>query len=139
MGNEIFGLTEETREEQKETKRKARKPYVPWTVGGTEYRLKLNADAIVKLEAKYNQNILSVISPEEGLPPVGALLTVIQASMLKFEHGLSFSIVNDIYDTYVEEGGNMTTLMEDVIMPLLENSGFFTTEMEQEMAKDTRL
>lgn len=132
MGNEIFGLNEETRDEQ--IKKITRKPFVPWVVGGTEYRLKLTTNAIVKLENKYGSNILSIISPEEGLPPIGVLLTVIQAAMDKFEHGLSFSVVADLYDTYVDEGGNMTTLMENIIMSLLENAGFFTEEMEKEMA-----
>jgi len=135
MGNEIFGLNEEMRDEKTETKKITRKPYVPWFVGDTEYRLKLTTNAIVKLENKYGSNILSIVSPEEGLPPIGSLLTVIQASMEKFEHGLSFSNVTDIYDKYVEDGGDMTTLMEEVIMPLLSNGGFFTQEMDQEMEK----
>lgn len=133
MGNEIFGLNEETRDEKAETKKKVRKPYVPWVVDGTEYRLKLTTDAIVKLENKYGRNVLSIISPEEGLPPIGALLTVIQASMAKYEHNMSFSVVTTIYDKYVEEGGNMTKLMDEVIMALLENGGFFTEEIAQEM------
>ena len=139
MGNEIFGLNEEMRDEKAEAKKIVRKPFVTWTVGGTDYRLKLTANAIVKLENKYGRNVLSIVSPEEGLPPVGALLTIIQASMEKFEHNKNFSFVTDIYDTYVDEGGDMTTLMNDVIMPLLSNSGFFTQEMEQEIAKDTTL
>lgn len=138
MGNEIFGLNEEMRDEKTETKKKVRKPFVPWEVGGTEYRLKLTANAIVKLENKYGKNVLSVVSPEEGLPPVGDLLTVIQAAMDKFEHGMTFIAVADIYDEYVEEGGDMTTLMNDVIMPLLSNSGFFTAEMDQEIQDATR-
>lgn len=137
MGNEIFGI-EETRDDKAEVKKNVRKPFVPWVVDGTEYRLKLTANAIVKLENKYGQNVLSIISPEEGLPPVGTLLTVIQASMEKFEHGLSFSTVTDIYDKYVEDGGDMTTLMDDVILPLLSNGGFFTKEMDQEMIQDTQ-
>ena len=139
MGNEIFGLSEEMRDEKAEVKKIVRKPYVPWVVGGTEYRLKLTAKAIVKLENKYGQNLLSVISPEEGLPPVGVLLTVIQASMEKFEHNASFGVVTDIYDSYVDNGGDMTKLMEEVIMELLENAGFFTEEISKEMKKDTEL
>lgn len=138
MGNEIFGLNEETRDEKTEAKKKVRKPFVPWTVNGTEYRLKLTTSAIVKLENKYGRNVLAIVSPEEGLPPVGDLLTVIQAAMDKFEHGMTFNGVTDIYDEYVEEGGDMTTLMNDVIMPLLSNGGFFTQEMDQElMSQDT--
>ena len=120
MGNEIFGLNEETRDEKAEAKKTKRMPYVSWVVDGTEYHLKLTTSAIVKLENQYKANVLSIISPEEGLPPVGTLLTVIQASAEKYEH--------------------MTTLMEDVIMPLLSNGGFFTQEMDQElMGQDSHL
>ena len=133
MGNEIFGLNEETRDEKAEAKKTKRMPYVSWVVDGTEYRLKLTTTAIVKLENQYKANVLSIISPEEGLPPVGTLLTVIQASADKYEHGLNFSAIADIYDKYVENGGDMTTLMEDVIMPLLSNGGFFTQEMDREL------
>ena len=95
MGNEIFGLNEEMRDEKTETKKKVRKPFVPWEVGGTEYRLKLTTNAIVKLENKYGKNVLSIVSPEEGLPPVGDLLTVIQAAMDKLmEHRTSFVIAH---------------------------------------------
>ena len=139
MGNEIFEFNEETREDVTETKKIKRKPFVPWVVGGTEYRLKLTTMAIVKLESQYKANVLSIISPEEGLPPVGALLSVIQAATQKFEHGLSSSIVADLYDQYVEDGGDMTTLMEEVIMPLLSNSGFFTKEMDEDLEKNTAL
>ena len=136
MGNEIFGI-EETRDNSADKKIK-RKPFVPWVVDGTEYRLKLTSNAIVKLENQYKANILTVISPEEGLPPVGVLLSVVHASMQKYEHGMNPSNVMDIYDKYVEDGGDMTTLMEEVIMPLLSNSGFFTKEMAQELETDTK-
>ena len=135
MGNEIFGLNEETRDEQAEVKKIMRKPYVPWVVGGTEYRLKLTTNAIVKLENKYGSNIITIIPPEEGLPPIGVLLTVIQGAMQKYEHNMGFDVVADLYDKYVEEGGDMTKLMEDVIMNLLSNAGFFTEAMEKEMAE----
>ena len=139
MGNEIFELNEETRAENTETKKMKRKPYIPWMVGDTEYRLKLTTAAIVKLENQYKANVLSIISPEEGLPPVGALLAVIQVATQKFEHGLSGGVVAELYDEYVENGGSMTTLMEEVIMPLLSNSGFFTKEMEKDLETDTAL
>lgn len=126
-------IKEETATPEKVVKlENVRKPFVPFEVGGREYRLKLTTSAIVKLEDKYNQNLLILIT-DEGLPPLSVMLTVIQAAMQKFEHGVTFRAVQDIYDTYVEEGGDQTKLMSDVLMPLLGNAGFFTENQTREM------
>ena len=138
MGNEIFGLDEEKREEiGEETVSMKRKPYVVWPVGEREYKLKLTTSAIIKLEEKYKANLLNLITGE-GLPPIGLLLTVIQAAMQKYEHGISGSAVQDIYDDYVDEGGNITSLLSDVILPLLGNAGFFTENQTEEMKEDLK-
>ena len=54
------GLDEEVKNQEKETKivdldeeKKKRKPFHYWTVGGRDYRLKLKASNIEKLENKY--------------------------------------------------------------------------------------
>ena len=85
---------------------------------------------ICKLEQKYDKNLLLLIT-EEGIPPISVMLTVIQAAMQVYEHGITFVKVQDIYDRYVDEGGDQNKLMSDVIMPLLGVSGFFTkSQME---------
>lgn len=107
-----------------------RKPFALWTVGNKDYRLKLRTGEVCKLEQKFNKNLLLFITGD-GLPPLSVMLTVIQAGMVAFHHGITFRKVQDIYDEYVEEGGDQTKLLSEVLMPLMGVSGFFTnTQMD---------
>ena len=135
MGNEIFGMDREKNEDAAIAFRNKRKPYVVWPVGDKEYKLKLTTAANMKLEEKYKTNMLNLITGE-GLPPIGLLLTMIQAASQKYEHGLTMSMVQDIYDEYVDLGGDVASLMTDVILPLLGNGGFFTENQTEEMQAD---
>ena len=136
----LEGLDEELKEQQAEKTetieeaKKKRAPYHIWTVGDKEYKLKLTAQAIKKLENKYKANIMNLIVTD-GLPPLTIMLTVIQAALIKFHHGLGYDEVEEIYETYQDEGGNMTELLSDVVMPLMAVSGFFTDEMAKSMTK----
>lgn len=102
-----------------------RKPFVVWSVKQTDYKLKLTASAICKLEQKYKRNLLLLLM-EEGIPPIAVMLTVIQAAMLQYHHGMTYLAVQNAFDQYVEEGGDQNRLMVDVLMPLMGVSGFFT-------------
>lgn len=113
-----------------------RLPFAVWTVGKQDYKLKLRASEICKLEQKFRANLLMVIT-EDGLPPVATMLTVIQAAMVAYHHGMTYTAVQNIFDQYVDEGGDQTKLMTDVVMPLMSVSGFFTQTqakvLEEEM------
>ena len=113
-----------------------RLPFAVWTVGKQDYKLKLRASEICKLEQKFRANLLMVIT-EDGLPPVATMLTVVQAAMVTYHHGMTYTAVQSIYDQYIEDGGDQTKLMTDVIMPLMSVSGFFTQTqakvLEEEM------
>ena len=62
---------------------------------------------------------------------VPTMMTIIQAAMLKFHHGMTFVKVQNAYDDYVDRGGDQMKLLSDVIMPLMGVSGFFTdSQME---------
>ena len=102
-----------------------RKPFVVWSVGRSDYKLKLTASAICKLEQKYKKNLLLLIT-EEGIPPIAVMLTVVQAAMLQYHHGITYRAVQNLFDRYVEDGGDQNQLMADVLMPLMGVSGFFT-------------
>ena len=112
-----------------------RPAYAVWTVNGTDYKLKLTTSVICRLEDKYKRNLLMVMMDNDGLPAVSVMLTVVQAAMQKFHHGMSFVKVQDLYDDYVDEGGSQMGMMTDVIMPLLNASGFFTTTQNESMTE----
>lgn len=109
-----------------------RPPFHYWTVKGRDYKLKLKASAINKLENKYKQNIINLI---DDIPPLSVMLTIIQAAMEPWEHGIGYQRLLDIYDSWTEEGGNQTDLFTKVIIPTLVISGFFPADQADEILK----
>lgn len=118
-------MNETTEEKVVNMEEKKRSPFHYWTVGGREYRLKLKAATINKLENKYRQNLMNMI---DEIPPLSVMLTIIQAAMEPWEHGLSYPKVQSLYDSWTEEGGNQMDLFTKVIIPTMAVSGFFTPE-----------
>lgn len=144
LGQEL--ITDETNKEQKivdfgEAK-KQRKAFHVWEVNGKEYNLKLTTSNICMLENKYHRNMLDLVSAG-NFPPLNLMLTIIQAAMLPYHHGIKYKNVQDIFDAYVEDGGSQTDLVSNVLMPTLAVSGFFTPEqaesMEEHLQEDTLL
>ena len=119
-------------ENEKEADVKKRRPFAIWEVGDKEYKLKLNSENIAKLEDKYKKNLLLLVS-DEGLPPLTVMLTILQAAMLPYNHGIRLADMYKIFDEYVEKGGDQTKLLADVIFPTLSVSGFFTEDQSEEM------
>ena len=116
--------------EESQTKRA---PYSVWTVGGVEYKLRLTADVIGRLENEFKKNLLLALT-DDGLPPVADMLLTIQGAMQRYHHKMSSLKVHALYDRYVDEGGDHITLMADVIMPLLAASGFFTKDQVESLS-----
>lgn len=117
-----------------EEKKEKRKPFHYWNVKGRDYRLKLKASTISKLENKYHQNIMNML---DDIPPLTVMLTIIQAAMEPWEHGMSFTKIQNLYDIWTdEEGGNQSDLYTKVILPTLSVSGFFTAEQAETLTQE---
>ncbi len=114
---------------------KKRRPFAYWEVGGRSYRLKLTTSAICALEEKFKRNLLDVISG--GMPPLAMMLTITQAAMKNWEHGIRYVDVQNLFDKYCEEGGTQLSFMTDVFMEIYKVSGFFSEN--QQMAMDEKL
>ena len=110
--------------------RTKRKPFHYWNVGGREYKLKLKTAQISRLENKYKCNIMKLV---EDIPPLDVMLTIVQAAMEPWEHGIKFERLQSMFDQYVDEGGDQITFYVDVILPTLSVSGFFTEKMANGM------
>lgn len=118
------------KEEAPTPEKPKRKPFAVWSVGGTEYRLKLTTDGIVALESKTKKNLLSLI---DELPPLNVMCGIIQASMQRYHHGIKYNQVKALIDEYIDEGGSQLELFTDVILPIFQVSGFFSVEMAEAM------
>ena len=101
-----------------------RKPFVVWTVGGEDYRLKLKSTEICQIESKMNIDLFETLT--KGIPPLYIMLIAIQGALQSMNHKMKIADVQNLYDQYVEEGGTQLTLFTDIIMEILKVSGFFT-------------
>lgn len=104
-------------------------PYTTWKVSeDKELKLRLTSLQGTKVEEKIGANLLKVFMPEDGeefpLPPLKVMLLLTHGALQKFEHGISFEDTSDLYDEYVDNGGDQAAFMADVILPLLQVSGF---------------
>ena len=145
----VVGIDDELEREANEPKTeeenvvKMRRPWVLWTVAGSEYKLKLTTNAITKLEQRFNKSLLAAVL-DEGIPPVSTVVTILQSALQKYHHGIKSFTVEDILDDYFDAGGTQISLLNDVIYPLMRDAGFFTDAqieaMEKEIAEaDTEL
>lgn len=134
LDEEVKGQEEETKVVDLDEKKKERKPFHYWNVGGKDYRLKLRASNIEKLETKYKCNIMHLV---DDMPALSTMLTIIQAAMLEWEHSIKYEKVQELYDKYTEEGGNQIDLYKNVVIPTLAVSGFFTPKMAAEILEAT--
>lgn len=104
------------------------KPYTTWTVGETDYKLRLTTRQAVAVEEKLGLNLLKVFMPNAGedmpLPPLKVMLVIAHGALQKFHHGLNLEAVYDLFDDYVDAGGSQVSFLTDIILPLFENSGF---------------
>lgn len=114
-------------------------PYATWKVSeDKELKLRLTSLQATKVEEKIGANLLKVFMPAEGeafaLPPLKVMLLLTHGALQKFEHGLSFEDVSDLYDGYVDNGGDQAAFMADVILPMLQVSGFMPREKASKKA-----
>lgn len=114
-----------------EEHKKKRKAFHEWEVNGTCHKLKLKTSMIEKLENKYRENLLNLIS-RDGVPPLSVMLTIIQAAIQPWEHNVAYQDIVKLYDSWVEnEDGNQMELLNKVIIPTMAVSGFFTPEQAE--------
>lgn len=144
MGN-LGGLDEDVKQEIRddeqdgkvasfEEKKIKRRPFHYWKVGDRDYRLKLTTRMIEKLENKYRQNVLNLVAGD-GIPPLSVMLTVTQAAMAPWEHGIDYDDAKNMYDRWTEDGGNQMEFYTGVVMPTLAVSGFFPEKQAESMMK----
>lgn len=121
-------------------------PYTTWKVSeDKELKLRLTSLQGTKVEEKIGANLLKVFMPEEGetftLPPLKVMLLLTHGALQKYEHGISFEDTSDLYDEYVDNGGDQAAFMADVILPLLQVSGFMPREKtsKKKALKKTKL
>ena len=72
----------------------------------------------------------------EDMPSLSVMLTIIQAAMEPWEHGIDYPDIQKIYDSWTEEGGNQVDLFKKVVIPTLVVSGFFPEKQAQSIMEE---
>lgn len=105
--------------------KKKRAPFAYWEVDGESYKLKLTTSVICELEDKFKCNLLNILAGG-NVPPLAAMLTIVQGAMKTWKHGIRYTDVQKMFDQYCEEGGTQLSLMTQVLIPIYTVSGFFS-------------
>ena len=107
--------------------------YKLFKVGDKELKLRLRSRDCVDLESRLGQSPLDVLMQcsKEKMPPVGFLIETLHSSLQAFEHGYGINETYDLYDEYVDNGGDLIEMLE-IITGVFEVSGFFKKEKIQE-------
>lgn len=125
----------ETKPKTEEFKPK-RRQFSIWTVGDRDIKLKLKTSAVVELENKYKQNLLSIMGEGEGgMPALVVMLDIVYAAAKDWNHGLKKNEVYDLYDQYLDEGGSMLKFYTNIFMDVFLVSGFFSEALAEQMTE----
>lgn len=108
--------------------------YTTITIDGTDYKARLNAKACVDLEKKLGTNPLNVfakIAEDGSIPDLSVLISIFQASLSAYNHGITIDKAYELYDKFVDDGNTMMDLVP-ILMDVFKVSGFFKVEDEEE-------
>lgn len=126
----------ETKPTKTEEFKPKRRQFSIWTVGDRDIKLKLKTSAVVELENKYKQNLLSIMGEGEGgMPALVVMLDIVYAAAKDWNHGLKKNEVYDLYDQYLDEGGSMLKFYTNVFMDVFLVSGFFSEALAEQMTE----
>lgn len=112
----------------------ARKQFAIWEVDGEEYKLKLKTSTLCDLEEKLGTSLMTVLG-NGNMPALKIMLTITHYSMKDYNSNIKFKDVQNLFDKYLDEGGNQLEFFSNVVMDIYKVSGFFTeaqTEMMEE-------
>lgn len=100
--------------------------FTEFKIGEEELKLRLTTRDCVSLEKKLGRNPLDdIMMVESGkLPTVTYIVTVLHAALQKYHSGYTLEKVYDLYDKYIENGGDLMGIIP-VITNIFEVSGFF--------------
>ncbi len=96
------------------------------TLGSRTLKLRLTANNSAQLEKSLGRNPLSMfmgIETKGELPMLSDFLKVITYSAQALEHGITLSVIQSLYDEYVDEGKDYTDLIPEVL-EVFKVSGF---------------
>lgn len=125
---------QQDQEQEENAQEWKRKPFALWEVGGKSYKLKLKTPTIVELETKYKTNLMNIMGTGQGgMPALSVMLDVAHAAMKDWQHGITKSEVQNLFERYVNDGGSQLSFYMSVYMEIFAVSGFFSVNLSNQM------
>lgn len=110
----------------------ARKQFAIWQVGEEEYKLKLKTSTVCSLEENLGTSLINVLG-NGNMPALSVMLTITHYAMKDYNSNIKYKDVQDIFDTYIDEGGSQLEFFTKVIMDIYKVSGFFSQAQAEKM------
>lgn len=110
------------------------KQFAIWEVGEESYKLKLKASATIELEEKLGCSLLNILM-SGTMPSLRDMLLITHSAIKGYNSNIKFEDAKNMFDSYVDEGGDQTTFFTKVVMEVFKVSGFFPREKVEEMEK----
>lgn len=111
--------------------------YTTFKVKDKEYKARLSTKECVDLEKRLKTNPLNLFlkAANGEIPSLESLLIMLQASLEKYQHGISMDAVYEIFDDYCEDGGDIMSLIQ-LLMNVLTDAGFVPKKVEEDSSKN---
>ncbi len=102
-------------------------------INGQEYKLRLRTVDVIQVEKRLGHNLMDMFMgiQDEKLPQLRELLTIVHASMLAYNHGITEAKLYELYDQWIEEGHTMFDLVP-IVLELLQNGGVIPKDVQEE-------
>lgn len=101
--------------------------YYELQVGETTYKLKLTARELVKLEKSIGGspiNLFMKMNQEQSMPELDGMLLILHHAIVSYQKNVD---VYELFDNFVDEGGDLTKLIE-ILVEVMKVSGLFPKE-----------
>lgn len=115
------------------------KPFYTLTVGGEDYRLCFSSAAVVQLEEKLGEGLMSIFTNQDKLMSVGVQVALFHASLQKYHHGKKMTDACELYDEILNEsGGDGMMVIATALMGAMRASGFMPPSEETEVENNAK-
>lgn len=104
--------------------------YVIFTVGDTDYKLRLNIRNTVQLEKALGCNPLVIFGNGDTIPTITVMVQILHASLQQLEHGISLNDAYEIFDKWLADGNTITDFIP-IIIKIYKASGIIKDEDEK--------
>ena len=98
-------------------------------------KLRLTSRGTVGLEDKLGKSPIAALMENQQIPTLGSAITILHAALQPYEHGYTEDKAYDLYDEYVDAGGELSGLIM-ALVEVFKVSGFFkeVPQMEEQKA-----